>query len=104
MMTGSSSDSDASVRAAGSEVFAALIRLLPLDGSMPDPPDMPASLCAQRHKHRDFLYQLMDGNKAHHYPLPVTVDAKLREYQQVCMWQFSLYVYLKYYQCVNGKV
>jgi TATA-binding protein-associated factor len=71
------------VRAAGSEVFASLVRLLPLDGCVPDPPDMPEHLCQQRLHHREFLKQLMDGKRAHHYPLPVLVSYELRQYQQV---------------------
>ncbi|KAF2368182.1 protein of unknown function DUF3535 [Trinorchestia longiramus] len=81
-LLGSSSDSDKSVRAAGSEVFGSLIRLLPLDGCVPDPPDMPEALCRRREEHRAFLHQLMDGKKAHHYPLPVKINAELRVYQQ----------------------
>ncbi|XP_018022438.1 TATA-binding protein-associated factor 172 isoform X2 [Hyalella azteca] len=81
-LLGSSSDSDKSVRAAGSEVFASLVRLLPLDGCVPDPPDMPEHLCQQRLHHREFLKQLMDGKRAHHYPLPVRVSCELRQYQQ----------------------
>ena len=78
----SSSDCDASVRSVGSQVFASLVRLMPLDGFMPDPPQLPHKIAILRDKHRNFLQQLMDGSKAHFYEVPIKIEATLREYQQ----------------------
>ena len=49
---------------------------------MPDPPDFPEELLKRRDLERDFLTQLLDGNKVEHYNLPVKINAELRKYQQ----------------------
>ena len=81
-MLSTSSDCDEQVRLMGSQVFASLVEILPLDGSSTDPVDMPDSLIEIRNKNRNFLTQLLDGSKARNFQLDISVEATLRDYQQ----------------------
>jgi len=49
---------------------------------LPDPPGFPEDLLKRRDSERQFLTQLLDGTKVEQYDLPVTINAKLRKYQQ----------------------
>ena len=54
-----------------------------LQAGIPDPPEMKASLTAEKEKQRLFLEQLMDSSKLEDYKISIPVDAQLRKYQQV---------------------
>ena len=49
---------------------------------LPDPPGFSDDLLKRRDTEREFLSQLLDGSKVEQYPLPVTIKAELRKYQQ----------------------
>ena len=49
---------------------------------LPDPPNFPEDLLKRRGEERQFLMQLLDGNKVEQYKIPVTIKAELRKYQQ----------------------
>ncbi|KAL4240937.1 btaf1 RNA polymerase II [Mactra antiquata] len=79
---GRMSDQHNDVRTIATHCFATLIRLLPLEAGVPDPPDMKLSLVEQKIRERSFLEQLMDGSKLENYCIEVPVKAELRKYQQ----------------------
>ncbi|XP_069123766.1 TATA-binding protein-associated factor 172-like [Argopecten irradians] len=79
---GRMSDQNDAVRLLATNSFASLIRLLPLEASIPDPPEMNPRLAAKKEEQRKFLEQLMDGSKVESYKVSVPVDADLRKYQQ----------------------
>ena len=43
---------------------------------------VPEDLLKRRGEERQFLMQLLDGNKVEQYKIPVTIKAELRKYQQ----------------------
>ena len=43
---------------------------------------VPEDLLKRRGEERQFLMQLLDGNKVEQYKIPVTIQAELRKYQQ----------------------
>ncbi|ODQ82572.1 hypothetical protein BABINDRAFT_164345 [Babjeviella inositovora NRRL Y-12698] len=79
---GRMSDSDKDVRILASTTFASIIKLVPLEAGIPDPPDMPEDLMVDRDKEREFIQQMMDPTKIKLFDLPVTIKATLRKYQQ----------------------
>uniref|UniRef100_A0AAQ5ZLK0 BTAF1 RNA polymerase II, B-TFIID transcription factor-associated n=1 Tax=Amphiprion ocellaris TaxID=80972 RepID=A0AAQ5ZLK0_AMPOC len=79
---GRMSDPSDSIRFMATQCFATLIRLLPLEAGIPDPPDMSADLIRQKARERHFLEQLLDGRKLENYKIPVPIKAELRKYQQ----------------------
>lgn len=79
---GRMSDPSDSVRFMATQCFATLIRLLPLEAGIPDPPAMSADLIRQKARERHFLEQLLDGKKLENYKIPVPIKAELRKYQQ----------------------
>lgn len=79
---GRMSDSDSDVRILASTTFASIIKLVPLEAGIPDPPDMPAELLSGRDREREFIQQMMDPTKIAPFELPVTIKATLRKYQQ----------------------
>lgn len=79
---GRMSDANEQVRLAASSTFAALIKMVPLDAGLPDPPGLPAELLKRRENEREFLAQLLDGNRVAPYDLPVKVNVELRKYQR----------------------
>lgn len=79
---GRMNDADPDVRIIASTTFASIIKLVPLEAGIPDPPDMPAELLAGRDRERDFIQQMMDPTKITSFELPVTIKATLRKYQQ----------------------
>lgn len=79
---GRMSDSDQDVRILASTTFASIIKLVPLEAGIPDPPDMPVDLLSGRDKEREFLKQMMDPSKIEAFELPVAIKATLRKYQQ----------------------
>ncbi|KAJ7581379.1 SNF2 superfamily chromatin remodeling protein [Mycena floridula] len=79
---GRMSDSDDDIRSTATNTFASLVKMVPLEAGLPDPPDFPEELLKRRETEREFLTQLLDGNKVEPYTIPVTIKAELRPYQQ----------------------
>ncbi|KAI7824478.1 SNF2 family N-terminal domain-containing protein [Kickxella alabastrina] len=79
---GRMSDSNEQTRLVCTNCFAQLIKLVPLEADIPDPPGISADLVAQREHERKFLAQLMDPTKLEPFRIPVTIKATLRKYQQ----------------------
>jgi TATA-binding protein-associated factor len=80
---GRMSDSDEDVREAATGTFAALVRLMPLEGGggVSEPVNMSESLLARKEAEKSFLAQLMNAKEAEPYVLSVPVAAELRSYQ-----------------------
>ncbi|XP_045616900.2 TATA-binding protein-associated factor 172 isoform X2 [Procambarus clarkii] len=81
-LLGRMSDQDCSVRLMATHCFATLIRLLPLEGGVPDPPSLSEELLQQKIREREFLEKLLDPTKIENYKVPVPIYAELRAYQQ----------------------
>ncbi|KAF1805764.1 hypothetical protein FB192DRAFT_1276263 [Mucor lusitanicus] len=79
---GRMSDADEAVRLICTNCFALLIKLVPLEAGIPDPPGMSAEMLAHRDEERRFLSQLLDSSKVENYEIPVKINAELRKYQQ----------------------
>ncbi|KAF8001682.1 hypothetical protein HF325_004183 [Metschnikowia pulcherrima] len=79
---GRMSDADQDVRVLASTTFASIIKLVPLEAGIPDPPDMPEELLTGREREREFIQQMMDPTKIAPFELPVAIKATLRKYQQ----------------------
>lgn len=77
------SDPDTSVRLTATLCFATLIRLLPLEGGIPDPPSLSQRMVLQKKQEREFLERLLDPAKISDHVVPVPIRAELRSYQQV---------------------
>lgn len=61
---GRMSDPDEHVRLLSTSTFASLVKMVPLEAGIPDPPGFSADLLAKRDEERKFLMQLLDGSKA----------------------------------------
>jgi TATA-binding protein-associated factor len=59
---------------------------MPLDGGVPDPPNLTPELAKQKARERRFLEQLFNPKSIENYKVPVPIQAELRSYQQV--WRF----------------
>ncbi|KAF9265748.1 hypothetical protein L218DRAFT_997145 [Marasmius fiardii PR-910] len=79
---GRMSDSDDDVRSTATNTFASLVKMVPLEAGLPDPPSFPEELLKRREDERQFLAQLLDGSKVEQYSIPVPIKAELRKYQQ----------------------
>ncbi|KAH8924423.1 hypothetical protein BT69DRAFT_1241102 [Atractiella rhizophila] len=79
---GRMSDSDEDMRLLSTHTFATLIKLVPLESGLPDPPGFSDALLKKRDEERQFLSQLLDGSKVVPYEVPVVVNAELRKYQR----------------------
>ncbi|KAJ3516729.1 hypothetical protein NLJ89_g947 [Agrocybe chaxingu] len=79
---GRMSDPNDDIRSTGTNTFASLVKMVPLEVGLPDPPGFSEELLKRRDTERDFLSQLLDGSKVQKYVLPVTIKAELRKYQQ----------------------
>ncbi|TDL27615.1 SNF2 chromatin remodeling protein [Rickenella mellea] len=79
---GRMSDPDDSARATATNTFASLVKMVPLEAGLPDPPDFSDELLQRRDQERQFLTQLLDGKKVEQYNIPVKINAELRKYQQ----------------------
>ncbi|KAI7882056.1 hypothetical protein K492DRAFT_145458 [Lichtheimia hyalospora FSU 10163] len=79
---GRMSDPDDAVRLICTNCFALLIRLVPLEAGIPDPPGMSAEMLAYRDEERRFLSQLLDSSKVENFEIPIKINAELRKYQQ----------------------
>ncbi|KAI0078954.1 SNF2 chromatin remodeling protein [Panus rudis PR-1116 ss-1] len=79
---GRMSDSDDDIRSTATNTFASLVKMVPLEAGLPDPPGFPEELLKRRDAEREFLTQLLDGSKVEEYRIPVPIKAELRKYQQ----------------------
>jgi TATA-binding protein-associated factor len=95
---GRMSDSNDDIRSTATNIFASLVKMVPLEvitdiyykphmltltqAGLPNPPDFPEDLLKRRETERQFLTQLLDGNKVEKYSIPVPIKAELRKYQQ----------------------
>ncbi|KAL4880089.1 hypothetical protein BJY04DRAFT_86595 [Aspergillus karnatakaensis] len=79
---GRMSDSDNDVRLLATTSFATLVKLVPLEAGIPDPPGLSEELLQGRDRERQFMSQMLDSRKVETYNLPVAIKAELRPYQQ----------------------
>ncbi|KAF9286646.1 TATA-binding protein-associated factor mot1 [Linnemannia elongata] len=79
---GRMSDPDEPTRLVSTNCFAHLIKLVPLEAGIPDPPEMSTEMLQQRQEERQFLMQLLDSKKLQPYSIPIKIKAELRKYQQ----------------------
>lgn len=79
---GRMSDSDDDIRSTATNTFASLVKMVPLEAGLPDPPGFSEELLKRREEERKFLTQLLDGSKVEPYTIPVPIKAELRKYQQ----------------------
>ena len=79
---GRMSDSDNDVRLLATTSFATLVKLVPLEAGIPDPPGMSEELLKGRDRERKFMAQMLDISKVEPFHIPVDIKADLRPYQQ----------------------
>jgi TATA-binding protein-associated factor len=79
---GRMSDSDNDVRLIATTAFATLVKLVPLEAGIPDPPGLPQTLLEGRDRERKFISQMLDVRKVEPFEVPVAIKAELRSYQQ----------------------
>ena len=79
---GRMSDSDNDVRLIATTTFATLVKLVPLEAGIPDPPGLPEKLLKGRDRERQFIAQMLDPKKVQPFEVPVAIKAELRSYQQ----------------------
>lgn len=79
---GRMSDSDNDIRLIATTSFATLVKLVPLEAGIPDPPGLSEELLKGRDRERTFIGQLLDPKKVENFTIPVAINAELRSYQQ----------------------
>ncbi|RDA92948.1 hypothetical protein CP533_5552 [Ophiocordyceps camponoti-saundersi (nom. inval.)] len=79
---GRMSDSDHEIRLIATTSFATLVKLVPLEAGIPDPPGLSQELLRGRDRERTFISQLLDPKKVEPFKIPVAIKAELRSYQQ----------------------
>ncbi|TPX19837.1 TATA-binding protein-associated factor mot1 [Coccidioides immitis] len=79
---GRMSDSDNDVRLLATTAFATLVKLVPLEAGIPDPPGLSEELLQGRDRERKFMAQMLDVRKVEPFEIPVGIKAELRSYQQ----------------------
>jgi TATA-binding protein-associated factor len=79
---GRMSDSDNDIRLIATTTFAHLIKLVPLEAGIPDPPGLSEELLKGRDRERKFISQMLDAKKVEPFEIPVAIKAELRSYQQ----------------------
>ncbi|KAF4121340.1 hypothetical protein GMORB2_2302 [Geosmithia morbida] len=79
---GRMSDSDNDIRLIATTSFATLVKLVPLEAGIPDPPGLSEELLQGRDRERNFIGQLLDPKKIEEFKIPVAIKAELRSYQQ----------------------
>lgn len=79
---GRMSDSDNGIRLIATTAFATLVKLVPLEAGIPDPPGLSEELLTGREKERKFIAQMLDPKKVEPFSIPVAIKAELRSYQQ----------------------
>ncbi|KAF7881162.1 uncharacterized protein EAF02_007053 [Botrytis sinoallii] len=70
------------VRVLATTSFATLVKLVPLEAGIPDPPGLSQELLQGRDRERTFIGQLLDPHKVEEFKIPVAIKAELRSYQQ----------------------
>ncbi|KIW73221.1 hypothetical protein PV04_01355 [Phialophora macrospora] len=79
---GRMSDANNDIRLLATTSFATLVKLVPLEAGIPDPPGMPDALLQGRERERKFMAQMLDPKKVEPFQIPVAIKAELRSYQQ----------------------
>lgn len=79
---GRMSDSNDDVRRIATTTFAHLVKLMPLEAGIEDPPGFSQDLLKGRERERKFITQMLDPKKVEDFPIPVSINAELRPYQQ----------------------
>ena len=79
---GRMSDSDNDIRLIATTTFATLVKLVPLEAGIPDPPGLSEDLLKGRDRERKFIAQMLDVKKVEPFKIPVAIKAELRSYQQ----------------------
>ena len=79
---GRMSDSDGDVRLIATTTFATLVKLVPLEAGIPDPPGFSKEMLQGRDRERRFIAQMLDPKKTERFEIPVAIKAELRSYQQ----------------------
>ena len=79
---GRMSDSNDDVRLLATTSFASLVKLVPLEAGIPDPPGLSEELLKGRDRERKFMAQMLDPKKVEAFEIPVAIKAELRSYQQ----------------------
>ena len=79
---GRMSDPNSEVRLIATTTFATLVKLVPLEAGIPDPPGFSEELLKGRDKERKFVAQMLDPKKTDPFEIPVNIKAELRSYQQ----------------------
>ena len=70
------------VRLLSTNIFASLLRLVPLDGTTPEPDSLPLDMSLKKAHEKRFLDQLTSPDKLEEFPIFIRVEAELRGYQR----------------------
>ncbi|KAJ1569869.1 btaf1 RNA polymerase II, B-TFIID transcription factor-associated, 170kDa, partial [Nowakowskiella sp. JEL0078] len=76
------SDPDEATRFVCTNVFASLVKLIPLESGIPDPEGIPHELVVMKQEERKFMAQLVGAERVQMFELPVEIKAELRPYQR----------------------
>lgn len=79
---GRMSDSDEQIRLLATTSFATLVKLVPLEAGLENPPEFSQEMLEGRERERSFVAQMLDPKKIDPFKLPVAIRAELRPYQQ----------------------
>lgn len=81
-LLGRMSDPSDTVRLISTNVFAQLVKLMPLESGVPDPEGFSKEMIDQKKNERKFIGQLVGSEKVEDFSLPVAINADLRNYQK----------------------
>ncbi|CAH8588378.1 unnamed protein product [Schistosoma intercalatum] len=76
------SNSNQHIRSTAGRLFAALLNLLPLESSIPNPEKMKEEFKQIRLEQREFIDNLLHPARIQSYNLPIKINGTLRTYQQ----------------------
>ncbi|CAH8863785.1 unnamed protein product [Trichobilharzia szidati] len=76
------SSANQEIRSVAGKLFTALLNLLPLEASIPNPVNMKEEFKRVRGEQREFIDSLLHPNRIQMYNLPIKINATLRSYQQ----------------------
>jgi TATA-binding protein-associated factor len=76
------SDPDPNVRFLCSNIFAKLVKLVPLEKGIPNPDGFSPEMIKQREDERKFMGQLVGSERMEDFSLNVDIAAELRPYQK----------------------
>ena len=81
---GRMSDQDEAVRFISTNIFATLIKLMPLESGIPDSEGLDEELVKQKVEERQFMSQLIGNKQIEDFKFPegVVINAELRKYQK----------------------